>query len=392
MKKRRLYLWSTVLLISALAFIFAIAEVLLRYSIVRNVPANSCHTTETSYMPVKTRPNWHGAVWNVPIVTNRFGLRDEPDFSQLPQAGEIRILSVGDSIAFGVGIPASSNYSKIAEGMLNRKRGEGNYRIINAGGQGYSPSGYHVYLKHEGLRLQPAIVVIEIELCNDVTDEALLYWRTDPQNGSLDSIRGGRYVMGWDGNMLATCALGPYFFEKTYVYTDLLRRFLNLRYRMHPTEPFRSQSEKGTSYYSLGFDRYLLDNKRIESGWSRMFAALEQTSAMLKERNIEFLLMIMPSEYIYSERSAAWQSYALNLVRRARNLASSRQLPFIDMTDAIRNGGGSRLFIDFAHLTVEGNKVVGEALFDRLQRSYPKGGASRTERSAVNMPRSAAGR
>jgi len=323
-----------------------------------------------------TRPNWRGSVWGVPITTNRWGFRDEPNFSEAPQPGEIRILALGDSIGFGVGIPASSHYTKIAEGML-KKNGDGqNCRIINAGGQGYSPSGYHVYLKHQGLRFNPVLIVIEIELCNDVTDEALLYWEPESGKNSLDAVRGGRYIIGWDGNMLATCARGPYFFERTYVYTDLLRRFLYLLYKIHPTEPFHSQPQKGTSYYSLGFDRYLLNEQRIETGWAKTFGALEQTLELVKLHNASFLLMILPSRYMFNDRAPEWQSFASNLVRRACDMAEDKRIPYVNMTEAIRQGGGTRLFMDFAHLNEEGNRVVGQALAGLIQQTLSESGTS----------------
>jgi hypothetical protein len=377
MKRLRLYALHLTFLISGIAILLCAAELLLRYSIVRKAPPNSTHTIEAEYLPAVTRPNWHGTVWGVPVTTNRYGFRDEPDFSETPLPGEVRILALGDSIGFGVGIPASSHYTKVAEGMLKKKADGQNYRIINAGGQGYSPSCYHVYLKHQGLRLNPVLIVTEVELCNDITDEALLYWDTESTTGSLNAVRGGRYIMGWDGNMLATCARGPYFFERTYVYTDLLRRSLDLRYKLHPTEPFHSQPEKGTSYYSLGFDRYLLDEQRIESGWTKAFGALEQTSELLKLRNTRFLLMILPSRYMFNDSAPEWQSFASNLVRRACDMADKKRIPYVNMTEAVRQGGGARLFMDFAHLNEEGNRVVGRALSGLIQQALSGKGASR---------------
>ena len=375
MKRLRLYALHLTFVISGIAILLCAAELLLRYSIVRKATPNSTHTIEAEYLPAVTRPNWHGTVWGVPVTTNRYGFRDEPDFSETLPQGEVRILALGDSIGFGVGIPASSHYTKVAERALKKNEDGQNYRVINAGGQGYSPSCYHVYLKHQGLRFNPALVVTEMELCNDITDEALLYWETEPGTDLLHAIRGGRYIMGWDGNMLATCARGPYFFERTYVYTDLLRRFLYLRYKLYPTEPFNSQSQKGTSYYSLGFDRYLLNEQRIEAGWTKTFGALHQTLELLKMSNTRFLLMILPSRYMFNDSAPEWQSFASNLVRRACDLAEKRQIPYVNMTEAIRQGGGTRLFMDFAHLNEEGNRVVGQALSDLIQHALSGNGA-----------------
>jgi lysophospholipase L1-like esterase len=369
MTKTRLYLFSLALFLVLFAAVLLSAELLLRHVTLRSAEESRDHVIQTAYQPAQARPNWQGSIWGIPFRTNHYGFRDEEDFDAVPAPDEYRILSLGDSIGYGLGIPSPAHYTKVAEELLNQGTLSPRYRVVNAGGLGYSPSGYHVYLRHEGLRLQPDLVIVEIELCNDVTDEALLRWVVDPgPGGSLAAVRGGRYVVGWDGNLLATWAVGtPYFFEKSYVYTDLLRRSLNLLYRLSPTEPFKSQSEKGIGYYSLGFDRYLLNEQRIESGWERLFGALDQTKQMVENQGASFLLMIVPSRFIFEEHSGSWQTFAAGLVQRARTEAGKRDIPFLDLTPFVGSGGGANLYLDFAHLTEAGNRVVGEALAGHLK-------------------------
>jgi lysophospholipase L1-like esterase len=371
MTKTRLYLLSLALFVVLFAAAFLSAELLLRYLTLRSAEETRDHVIQTAYQPAQARPNWQGQIWGIPFRTNLYGFRDEEDFDLVPGSGEYRILSLGDSIGFGLGVPSQAHYTKVAEELLNRPPSPHRYRVINAGGLGYSPSGYHVYLRHEGLRLQPNLVIVEIELCNDVTDEALLRWAIDAgPGGTLTAVRGGRYVIGWDGNLLATWSVGtPYFFERSYLYTDLLRRSLNLLYRLRPTEPFKSQSERGIGYYSLGFDRFLLNEQRIESGWERMFEALDQTNRMVRGQGASFLLMIVPSRYVFEEQSGTWQAFAAELIRRARTAAKERDIPFLDLTPFVSSGGGANLYFDFAHLTEEGNRVVGEALAEQLRVS-----------------------
>ena len=75
--------------------------------------------------------------------------------------------------------------------------------------------------------------------------------------------------------MLATYSLGGYFFEKTYVYTDLLRRWLNLMYRLFPSEPFRAQERTGVCCYNLGFDQYVLERKKARIGLGENIRGVE---------------------------------------------------------------------------------------------------------------------
>lgn len=362
MTRSRLYLLSVGLFVVSFLVVFSASELLVRYVHLKDVRSEKRdHVVKTPYMPVKLKGNYQGLVWGRAFSTNRYGFRGEPDFEPKPEEGEFRILSLGDSIAFGLGIEAGDHYTKVLERNLNDLATGGRFRVINAGGQGYSPSGYYVYLKHEGLRFGPRMVLVEIELCNDITDEALLRWELDKAASGLpDRISGGRYVVGWDGNFLATYAVGLPFLEGTYTYTVLLRRLLNLLYQIRPSEPFHSRP--GVTYYSLGFDRFLLHGERIESGWEKTFASLEGIQALLQNKGIQFLLMIIPARYIFEQESGAYGVFARELVDRAVRLARQKDIPYLDFRDALEAGGGARLYFDFAHLTEEGNQVVGEEL------------------------------
>lgn len=366
MKNSRLYL-ITLGLFAILAVVFLTAiELYLKWSAAAEAPEHRDHVIETPYLPVKFKPDYKGQFWNIPFSTNRFGFRDEENLAQEPGTNEVRVLSLGDSIGFGLGIPPESHYTQIAERLINPLPREKTIRLINAGGQGYSPSGYYVYLKHEGKKLRPDLVLVEIELCNDVTDEALLRWQVPPNGVYPDRIVGGRYLVSWDGHLIGTYSIGSYFFEKTYLYTEFIRRLLFLSHRISPQEPFHSQPGAQV-YYSLGFDRYLLNTERLEQGWDRLFRALEGLYSFCKENDMEFLLMLMPSRYLYEEKEP-YTSYAQNIFDRAIAKAHSRKLPMIDISTVIEQAGGKELFFDFAHLTMEGNRAVGKALAEELSR------------------------
>jgi len=365
----KLYLLSLLLFSLAFAIIFGIVELSLRHVHSGEGGETRDHLVEPDYMPAKMQPHYQGRIWGVPFKTNRYGLRDEEDFPENPAPGEYRVLSLGDSIAFGLGVLTDAHYTKRLERRLNQENPDARYRVINGAGPGFSPSGYYLYLKNEGLRLKPRLVIVEIELCNDVTDEALVRWEARPgEPESLDRVRGGRYIVGWDGNLLATYCRGPYFFEKTYTYTHVIRRVLNLLNRISPSEPFATVA--GVTYYSLGFDRYLLDRDRIEQGWRRVFAALEKTDQLLKLNQTQFLLVIMPTQYMFDPASGPYGRFADALVKRAVAEAQRRSLPYLDMTETMRSGGGKSLYFDFAHPTEQGNQVIADELHKVLNERY----------------------
>jgi len=367
--------------ITVVAAVLVTAELLLRYSILSSSQERRDHVEERAYMPIKFRGNYQGTFWKVPFKTNRFGFRDEPDFGLKPSPNEFRVLALGDSIGFGLGIAASDHYTKVLERRLNEDpRNPGRkFHVVNASGQGYGPSGYYVWLRNEATELEFDMIIVDAEMCTVVTNEAMVNWVEDPKRPHRAAkLVGGRYVVGWDGNMLATCAIGGYCFEKTYLYTDLLRRTLNLLQRISPQEPFKSEGPKGVTYYHLGFDRYVLDEERLASGWYKAFNSLQGLRDICTERGVPFMLLVFPSRYMFDEPQP-WRSYATDLMDRGLTQARESGLPFIDLTEPVAKGGGKDLYYDFAHMTAEGNHVVGEAMYQHLADQMLKAAAQPEE-------------
>jgi lysophospholipase L1-like esterase len=95
--------------------------------------------------------------------TNEFGLRDEP----LLDDGATRILSIGDSCTWGWTLAQDKAYPQVLQRLLDEKAARGRYRVINAGRPGYTSYQGMVYLREQGLALDPKIVLIAFGF-NDV--------------------------------------------------------------------------------------------------------------------------------------------------------------------------------------------------------------------------------
>ncbi len=329
-------------------------------------------TMASAYMPVRLEPNFSGEVGGLRFSTNRYGFRGSEDFPVAPAAGEKRVLALGDSVGFGWGIELQDHYTKVLEGELNLRRDhkegvDSSWRVINAAGQGYSPSSYHAYLAREGLQFQPDLVLVQIELCNDVTDEALLSWQGRDASGGPDTVRGGRYAVAWDGNLLGTFALG-YPTDRTYTYTLLLRRLLGIWWRWQPRGVFAASAPP--PYFHLDFDRPLLTNSRVEAGWQRLFGALGATRRLLQERQIPLLLLIVPARYVFEAEGRPDTVEARRFLERAKKLSGDSDIAFVTAERELEEAGGARAYLDFAHPDAAGNRVIGQVLSQRLGSSY----------------------
>jgi hypothetical protein len=94
---------------------------------------------------------------SVTVTYNEHGLRDHPI---LPKGkGEYRVLALGDSIVFGWGVPQDQIFPLRLEQLLQSRLG-GMVRVINTGVGGYNTVQEVAYFKHEGITLQPDLVVL----------------------------------------------------------------------------------------------------------------------------------------------------------------------------------------------------------------------------------------
>jgi len=119
------------------------------------------------------RRNRPGAGWKKTseytswIEVNSKGLRGaEIDYSK--PAGERRILVVGDSFTFAEQVNQNETFTQRLEDRLNAEGGQ--YRVLNAGSNGWATANEVVYLAKEGVRFKPDVVIVALYLGNDVSD------------------------------------------------------------------------------------------------------------------------------------------------------------------------------------------------------------------------------
>ncbi len=115
------------------------------------------------------------AEFDITVKTNSHGLRDDEHSYEKPP-GTIRILGLGDSFQFGVGVEHEETYlelfeKRLAEGISSGKKVE----VINAGVLGYGTRQELQYFKEEGKKYKPDLVLLSFYqndfLDNEVTEQ-----------------------------------------------------------------------------------------------------------------------------------------------------------------------------------------------------------------------------
>ena len=126
----------------------------------------------------------------VTVQVNALGFRDD-EFPVSKPVGEFRVLAVGDSFTFGLGVQGDDTWPQRLERMLAGRRG-GTTQVINAGfaaGSHYPP-GYVGWIAEHGVALEPDVVVIGLCL-NDLGSIPMLWYdkvEVDPWAGGASAV------------------------------------------------------------------------------------------------------------------------------------------------------------------------------------------------------------
>lgn len=101
-----------------------------------------------------------GPEYKVTYMMNSKGLRS-PEYSYPKDKGIIRILGLGDSYTFGIGVEEKDTYLKKLEEMLAaRFQKERKIEMINTGVGGWGTTQQLIYLQKEGLKYTPDLIIL----------------------------------------------------------------------------------------------------------------------------------------------------------------------------------------------------------------------------------------
>lgn len=173
-KIRKLFI-NIVLLTIAMCALFLLSEAATRLILPTSVKLRLMHKPDKE-LGFRLVPNYHmeyeTSDSSTSISVNSEGLRDHEYPKGKAPPDTFRILAVGDSFTFGLGVDIEESYPKVLEAMLNRSplnRYVRKYEVVNAGVDGYGPEQEYLYLKELLNRYRPDLVIVGL-YSNDVND------------------------------------------------------------------------------------------------------------------------------------------------------------------------------------------------------------------------------
>ena len=151
---------------------FSILEVFIRIFIPQNIVPG--YTTLAFGIPNALKDNYDeeattGGGYTYQIQTNEKHLRITKNISYKKPENTFRILCLGDSMLFGIGANNDENLTYHLEKIINRRSREIIFEVINAGAPSWGPLEYYLFLKNEGYKYSPDLIITTTYI-DDITN------------------------------------------------------------------------------------------------------------------------------------------------------------------------------------------------------------------------------
>jgi len=267
---------------------------------------------------------------------NNLGLRNR----EILQKGDgvFRIMFLGDSLIWSSDTSSGKLYTEVIEENLNNLfKTDKNIEVINAGIPGYTTYQELEFLKVYGLDMQPDLVILGF-VFNDVFHKYL----HRPSGNKIIAPEPEARLHRFDVHTFPGILL-----SKSYLAHEVTFAFQKVSYKLG-LSPYYSFENRDDFY--LAWKSY---------GWADVEILIEKMRQQLSDRNIPLIIAIFPvrdqvdDEYLNKDRD-----YVLYPQRRIKQICEKYDIPYMDLTFALYQGGGRALFADYLHLKKEGNDIV----------------------------------
>ena len=277
------------------------------------------------------------AEYDVAVSTNSEGLRGGESESSI----EKKVLVLGDSFAFGVGVEDNETFSEVLERKISEKE---DVEVVNAGVGGYGTDQELLYLKEDGLRLNPEVVIVAFFVGNDLTDNI------DVSNFSV--------VEG--------------FFVKDYKSSEKMKLYVMSFLSAKADAVFRSLAKEKKGFDDLFekkdfYEVYAGSSERTGREWTKTEGLLEEIVALSEENGARVIILSIPSRKFFPLDKEAYGKVKAR--HRLLEFGKKRNILIIDLVEEFgREKDPLRFYFkEDGHFTREGHEKVADLLVGVLE-------------------------
>lgn len=244
---------------------------------------------------------YHDGEVNDTYIINSQGLREDHDIGPATP-GTLRILAVGDSFTFGLGVNGDQTF---AHRLNSLAEADGRpVEVINAGVSGYGTDNELAWLRAYGWSLKPDVVMLGFFTGNDISDNMLGMRKTQvDSHGQLvpsDALRVMRNITPEPANPGPVKSVKIWLAHNSQAYV-LLRRLGHGAWDWLFPQPRVGQPTL-FSYNSL-YEKQ--DDPKLQAAWNTTFGLLSQMKSEVESHGAKLVVVaIPPREQI---EDADWQ-------------------------------------------------------------------------------------
>jgi len=363
------------ILILALTTILGLSELFLRYLIPVQIGEISFANYQPSSNPdiiIEPRPNAG--------EFNSDGFRDKI-YPRKKQAGVYRIIVIGDSLAYGLRVPAELTYAKRLERKLNQQAGEeSRYEVINMGVPGYRTTQTIARLEEQGLSYDPDMIIYGFWL-DDISYSGLVPFYFDQANQEVSEL----INRAMSRNPIERTI------KKILLQSQIFRRFILLTrgiYRQReygdksggeifPAEEQMKNLRPGIEALYREFLEEFNRGEYVDLPGSEPYYAryadyddfilwndgFRRLSEICRDRGISSLLLMTPVIYDYRGDDYAWEGLHQFIQSVARNYS----IPSVDLKDDFSKYEAYRLRAgDHEHPSAMGHRLIADKLYEYI--------------------------
>ena len=300
--------------------------------------------------------------YDVVYTINDFGFRDRKEHLIPKPAGTTRVLLVGDSFTFGIGVNYDESWPVIAESRITNS-GRNKIDLVKAGMGGLHTREEFFLIKELVEKYDPDVVVVGF-LINDLQQNSL--------DGVIDNT-GDQF----DAIVLRTNN------QPKETFSEVLRRYLFNRYLLDSFHLYKLVQRLIISIDDNYVNLYLATPDR--GSWlrtplnSRSSKQLEVTKTLFrliaeycKAREMQLMVLSIPQQFQVLYSNVAKTSSDVDVAiydRLLGQFATENHFDWISTLDAFMESGvdPDDLFYRFdGHLTPEGNEIVAKVFVERV--------------------------
>jgi lysophospholipase L1-like esterase len=286
--------------------------------------------------------------YNGVLVTNSHGFRG-PEFSVKKKTGVFRIVTLGDSVTFGLIGDPMCNWPSQLQRQLEAV-GPGQYEVINGGVEGYST--WHVLqrLRYEVVSLKPDMIIVLVGW-NDL-------WAYDPNKEM--QVGDPRVLQKMKDHWFNRVVL------KSYVMKWLTKQVFRL-VKLGGDSPVNQLEHYRQFVPVASIDNYrkiVRVAKAAEIPWIVLGTqpSVAGSDQLEKYQHVMHFPAFAKTPELFI---ALWQRYSAAI----RQVAEEEGAILIDMAELIRKDvrDSGRYFFDSAHMYCEGYEILGRKVVEELK-------------------------